>query len=162
MASVISQLSILIRPISTLVLSLLFPSWPAHQKAVLRSFLSSPQAIFASLTMARDEMRIITELEISFLEEHSSKLWLYYADKDDWVGKERETIIRYLKEQAADRIVRDIHRTPHAFCIRGSIYLLWGCDALNRSTVHSELLATQCANWLRHGEFVEGQVVTDI
>lgn len=116
-ASVISQLSVLIRPICAPVLSLLYSSWPAHQKAVLRSLLFSPQAIFAALSMAQDEMRIITAPDILFLKEYSSKLWLYYADKDNWVGKEREAIIGCLGDRAADRIVHDVHGTPHAFCI---------------------------------------------
>ncbi|KAF8498005.1 hypothetical protein JB92DRAFT_2817469 [Gautieria morchelliformis] len=144
-ASVISRLSVLIRPISAPVLSVLFPSWPPHQKAVLHSLLSSPRAIFSCLTMASDEMRVITAPNISCLQDHSSKLWLFYAAKDDWVGKERETITEVLGDPAAFRIVHDKHRVPHAFCI-----------------LHGEIVATQCANWLRHGGFIQGQVDIDI
>ena len=66
--------------------------------------------------MARDEMHIITALDVSFLSQHSSKLWFYYAERDDWVGKERESVMQVLREPAAFRTVPGI---PHAFCICG-------------------------------------------
>ena len=86
--------------------------------------------------MAHDEMDVITAPDTSFLKDHSSKLWLYYADRDDWVGKERETIIGLIGEPAVDRTVHDRHGTPHAFCICRSPYLFSDCHALKyvRST----------------------------
>jgi Lipid-droplet associated hydrolase len=67
--------------------------------------------------MARDEMRTISAPDASFLTQHSSKLWLYYAEKDDWVGKEREAIIELLGESTDVKIVHDKQGVPHAFCI---------------------------------------------
>ncbi|KAF8578408.1 alpha/beta-hydrolase [Ramaria rubella] len=132
--SVISGLSVLIRPVSAPILSLLFPSWPTYQKAVLLALVCSPSAIFETLTMSHDEMRIITTPEIPLLTQHASKLWFYYADKDDWVGQERERVAELLGDSAA--IV--YCRVPHAFCI-----------------LHSDLVAAQCVEWLKQGGFVE-------
>jgi len=136
-ASIISRLSILLWPIVTPSVYLLYPSWPEHQRAILRSFIRSPDSIFAALTLAEDEMRIITTPDHSLLTEHSSKIWLYYAEKDDWVGEEREIITQLLGEPGGVRIVHCIHEIPHAFCI-----------------LHGDLVAQQCGNWLRMGGFV--------
>ncbi|KAF8519114.1 hypothetical protein BU17DRAFT_90299 [Hysterangium stoloniferum] len=136
-ASIISRLSILLRPIVTPTVYLLYSSWPEHQRAVLRSFIRSPDSIFAALILAEDEMRTITAPDHSLLTEHLSKLWLCYAEKDDWVGEEREVLTRLLGEPADVRIVHCNHGVPHAFCI-----------------LHGDLIAQQCGNWLRMGGFV--------
>lgn len=66
--------------------------------------------------MAHDEMRTITELDVSLLKQHSAKLWVYYAEKDDWVGGEREKFIQSLGSDPV-RVIHCKHGVPHAFCI---------------------------------------------
>lgn len=71
--------------------------------------------------MAHDEMRMIKEPDSMFLKEKSSNLWLYYAETDNWVGKERESIISLLGEGAIR--LRCNHGVPHSFCIRKPRFL---------------------------------------
>jgi hypothetical protein len=77
-------------------------SWPENQLQVLRRFLQSPAAIYAGFTMANDEMKTVLELDVSFLSEYSDRFWFYYAEKDDWVGEQREVVLRALRGTPAE------------------------------------------------------------
>jgi len=79
--------------------------------------LRSPSVIQACLSMAHDEMRTNTTPDASFLKEQSRKLWLYYAEKDNWVGKEKAVILNILGEDSHVRVMHCQHGVPHAFCI---------------------------------------------
>src|SRR5215813_5388082 len=50
----VSTLSVMIRPVVTVILSLLYSSWPLHQRDVLETLIRSPETIRACLSMARD------------------------------------------------------------------------------------------------------------
>ncbi|KIJ46409.1 hypothetical protein M422DRAFT_29264 [Sphaerobolus stellatus SS14] len=137
LAATVSNLSVLIRPFVTPIVSLLYSPWPDHQRRVLSSLLRSTSAIRACLNMAYDEMRTIKAPDDLLLTKQSSKLWLYYAEKDNWVGQEREIIISLLGQDATVRVVHCKHGVPHAFCI-----------------LHGDLIAEQVSSWLVEGGFV--------
>ncbi|KAI0062556.1 hypothetical protein BV25DRAFT_1870311 [Artomyces pyxidatus] len=135
---IISHLSVLVRSLPLRILSVLFPGWPDAQLLVLRTLLRSPSAIYTVLTLANNEIETIRELDVAVLDQHVEHLWLYFAEDDDWVGEQREHILRALHgTPAAVRVVHGHRDVPHAFSIN-----------------HGEELATQCLEWLRTGNFV--------
>jgi len=80
--------------------------------------LRSPAAIYACLMLADEEMKTITKLDEGLMNEHQHKLWLYFAEHDDWVGEGREEIIKaFHPDHEAVRIVHGEADIPHAFCI---------------------------------------------
>jgi hypothetical protein len=88
--------------------------------------------------MGHDEMTNIRDLDAALLDEHKERIWFYYAEKDDWVGEERETVLRAIDANLAHaRVIRGPADIPHAFCIN-----------------HGEQLAKQCYEWLVSGGFV--------
>ena len=99
-------------------LRLVLHSWPESQLQVLRRFLQAPAALYASLTMADDEMKTVLELDVGFLREFSDKVWFYYAERDDWVGGQREVVLRALRGTPAEvRVVHGHSDIPHGFTI---------------------------------------------
>ena len=116
----IAYLSLLLKFAPQWVLRLFVPSWPENQLRVLRRILQSPAAIYAALTMADDEMRTVLDLDVNFLREFSDKLWLYYAERDHWVGEQREVVLRVLRGTPAEVRVGYGHSDiPHDFSISG-------------------------------------------
>jgi hypothetical protein len=100
------------------ILRRFFPSWPESQLRVLRRFLQSTAAIYASLTMADDAMKTVLELDVGFLREFSDKLWFYYAESDLWVSEQREAVLRALSGTPAEvRVVYGHSDIPHDFSI---------------------------------------------
>lgn len=93
------------------MLSYLFYRWPESQVASLRPLIRSGPAVYQTLTMASEEMQRIRGLgdDIDW-----ARVWLFYGGNDDWVGTEREVVLRACK---SDRVVLDPD-VPHAFCIR--------------------------------------------
>ena len=68
--------------------------------------------------MADDEMKTVLELDVSFLREFSDKVWFYYAERDDWVGGQREVVLRALRGTPAEvRVVHGHSDIPHGFTI---------------------------------------------
>jgi len=116
------------------LLSNFCPGWPSNQLDVLRSFLGSRETVLTSLNMAREEMLTIRGLDETFLDTARHKLWMYFAETDDWVDANRETILSHI-DAASVGVVHGPHGVPHAYCIN-----------------HSDTLAEQCLNWL-HGIF---------
>jgi Lipid-droplet associated hydrolase len=105
------------------LLAFLYRAWPASQLAVLKDLISSPACISAALVMASDEMKVIKDLDIELLQEFKSKLHFYYASHDDWVGNERDELIKALHPEDL-KVVHGEHGIPHAFCISGySLFL---------------------------------------
>lgn len=126
---VLAYLSHLVKqiiPIPKCILAFLFrrPSWPADQLQVLHDFLRAPGAVYASLTMAHDEMGTVRELDADFLRELAHDLWFYYAEEDGWVGEEqRAVVLRALRgTHAESHVVLGRAGIPHAFCISATIY----------------------------------------
>ena len=114
-------LSPLLRMLPNFIYTAIYRNWPAPQIGVLRELIRSPAAIYACLTLADEEMKTITDLDEGLMNELQHKLWLYFAEHDDWVGDSREEIIRtFHPEQEAVRIVRGEADIPHAFCISES------------------------------------------
>ena len=103
--------------------------------------------------MANDEMNTIKELDLPLLQECKVKLHFYYADRDDWVGEEKDRVLRALHpDREVLSVVHDTHDIPHAFCISTSMTQLGGIHALKYSTViidHGDQLSEQCFSWLQ-------------
>lgn len=116
---IISWLSVCIRAIPTRVMAaLLFPDWPSAQLQVLRAFLNSPASIYASLSMAHEEMTTIRDLDVQLLQEHRHKVHLYFAEFDNWVDKQKDTVLRAFDvDEGNFRVVHGHKDIPHAFCI---------------------------------------------
>ncbi|KAJ7102109.1 hypothetical protein B0H15DRAFT_813220, partial [Mycena belliarum] len=129
---ILSYLSYLTRLIP---LPMFFPDWPAHQIDVLRSFLNSPATIFACASMAHEEMLAIRELDTALLEQHRHRIYLYFAQEDEWVSTHKSTIIRSFKEMGGEASSVVEANVPHAFCIN-----------------HGHEVAEQCSAWLRDSE----------
>lgn len=98
---------------------------------MLRSLLDSPIAIFAALSMAHDEMKVIRALDQELLAAHKEKIWLYFARNDSWVGESRNDIVRVIGKESL-RVVDGERDIPHAFCISE-------CSLLEFTTRHAEL-----------------------
>lgn len=115
---IIALASVLTRLLPISVLARLFPTWPLEQLLVLRSLLHSPPAVLAALTMAHDEMNSIRALDVALLNEHKEIIWIYFAEQDDWVGRQRDVILRSFDgEPNSVRIIHGHQDIPHAFCI---------------------------------------------
>lgn len=68
--------------------------------------------------MSDDEMKSIRELDVALLNENRRRIWMYFAEKDDWVGEEREVVIRaFDPDPGTIRVVHGERDIPHAFCI---------------------------------------------
>ncbi|PPQ64493.1 hypothetical protein CVT26_002032 [Gymnopilus dilepis] len=124
MRSILSFLTAFTVYLPEFVYAHLYAHWPPQQLRVLRDFLSSPTSVLAALSMAYQEMKCIRDLDLSSLECHKKKLYFYYAQDDDWVGKEREHIFRVLcaEEQSLNMRLAP-EGIPHAFCISEESFL---------------------------------------
>ena len=77
--------------------------------------------------MARSEMETIKDLDIPLLKQYHSRMFWYFAEKDDWVGEEKEKILACLSTAAGHEqgltgnVVQCRMGIPHAFCIVSSI-----------------------------------------
>ena len=68
---------------------------------------------------------MITTLGEELLREHQDKLWLYFAESDDWVGESREEIVRaFRSDHEPIHVVHGEADIPHEFCISGCRLLL--------------------------------------
>ncbi|KAL4268111.1 AB hydrolase superfamily protein [Pleurotus pulmonarius] len=133
-ATMISRISNILRilPLPSL-LSWIFRSWPARQRTVLEGLLRSPPSILATLSMADDEMKLVRGLDTQLLQQNSYKIWMYFAQSDDWVGDSKNVILHSFQlDQNSVRVVHGHHGIPHAYCIE-----------------HGEQLADQCFEWLK-------------
>jgi len=101
------------------ILGVLFRSYPRLALNALHSFLRSPQVIFAAMSLAHDEMINIRRLDSELLNRHSDLLWIYFAQRDDWVGQQMATILEAFGGDEA-RIFHDESGVQHAFCINQS------------------------------------------
>lgn len=63
-------------------------------------------------------MKIVRELDNALLEKHQKRIWFYYAEHDNWVGDQREVVLRIIDNELVSlRVVRGHRDIPHAFCI---------------------------------------------
>ena len=116
-----ASISPLLRILPSFVYTAIYHNWAAPQISVLRDLLRSPAAIYACLTLADEEMKTITRLDKEFINEYQHKLWMYFAEHDDWVGDSREEIVEtFHSGREAVCIVRGEAGVPHAFCISES------------------------------------------
>jgi len=125
---VVSSLSIFAKPLPASVYSAFFRSWPSSQIRVLQSLVRSPSSIYSALSMAHEEMQVIRDIDNTLLSSHTEKIWVYFAEHDNWVAEHRETVVSTLGH--SDRIVHCQLDIPHAFCLN-----------------HGEAMARQCARW---------------
>lgn len=113
-----AYLSMFVQYTPQCLLRLVMLSWPESQLQVLRRFLHAPAAIYAAFTMADDEMKTVRELDVSFLREFSDRVWFYYAERDSWVGAQREVVLSALRGTPAEaRVVHGRSDILHGFCI---------------------------------------------
>jgi hypothetical protein len=119
----LAYLSLLVRHVPLSIHRLAQSSWPENQLQMLRRFLRAPKAIYASLTMAHDEMQTVLDVDADFLREFADDLWFYYADEDGWVGEQREVVLRALRGTSAEgRVVHGPGGVPHGFCISAALF----------------------------------------
>ncbi|KAF9502486.1 alpha/beta-hydrolase [Pleurotus eryngii] len=130
----ISRIANILRVIPlSCILSWIFRSWPAHQRSVLEGLLRSPSSILATLSMADDEMKLVRDLDIQVLKRNNLKVWMYFAQSDDWVGDSKDVILHsFQPDEGSARVAHGHHGIPHAYCIE-----------------HGEHLADQCFEWLQ-------------
>ena len=118
MPLVAALLSPLLRILPNFVYTAIYRAWPAPQLNILRDLLRSPTAIYACLTLADEEMKTIVGLDGGLMNEQQHKLWLYFAEYDDWVGESKERVINtFHPDHKAIRVVHGETGIPHAFCI---------------------------------------------
>lgn len=68
--------------------------------------------------MGYDEMVNVRDLDSALLEKHKDRIWLYYGERDDWVGDQREAVLRAIDAHPGYAGVVYGHKDiPHAFCI---------------------------------------------
>ncbi|KAF9270031.1 hypothetical protein L218DRAFT_952225 [Marasmius fiardii PR-910] len=136
--SVISSLSPVLRSLPPAFISSLFSEWPPAQITVLSKLLSSPDSIFACLSMAHDEMNGILTLNAELLKRHRHHIRIFFTLVDGWVGEQEDVIRGFFEESepGSVKIVRGIDGIPHAFCIN-----------------HGEEVAKQCAQWITTHDF---------
>lgn len=70
--------------------------------------------------MGHEEMLRIRDLDTTIDWE---RVWLFYGGGDEWVGSEREVVMRACSGKG-DRVVLD-EDVPHAFCIRACILFIF-------------------------------------
>ena len=69
-------------------------------------------------------MKTVLQLDVEFLREFSDRVWFYYAERDDWVGAQREVVLSALRGTPAEaRVVRGRGDIPHGFCISEFFFL---------------------------------------
>ncbi|KAK7680572.1 hypothetical protein QCA50_016354 [Cerrena zonata] len=132
---IISYLSICAGLLPLGVVSYLYKDWPTPQVHVLRSLLKSPSAVYASLSMADEEMKTIKEADVDLLTTFGDRIHLYFAENDNWVGEQKDLLLKMFDER--HRVVHGDSDIPHAFCIN-----------------HGEPLAVQCFEWLKEGGLI--------
>ncbi|OCB87857.1 hypothetical protein A7U60_g4991 [Sanghuangporus baumii] len=137
MPSILSHLSKVFRVIPKSILRLLFRDWPPEQIEVLWSFLNCPSAILATLKMAHQEMDTIKDLDKELFNSVKHKLYLFFAEKDDWVGDNKDMVLREMSDEPHSiRIIHGRHDIPHAYCIN-----------------HGKELGEQTLKWLQDDVF---------
>lgn len=128
--SIISSLGPMAQVLPFSVYSWLFPTWPHAQHLVLKSLATSRSASYAALHMAHEEMDNVTTLDEESLLKYKKKLWFFFAERDDWVGGERERIIGVLgNDTESVQVVHGTGDIPHAFCI-SELFRLGGIGSL--------------------------------
>jgi hypothetical protein len=115
----VAKLTVITKVIPTqAILCRLYPEWPQAHIEVLHSFVASPATVMACLTMADDEMMTILDLDNATFVKHRQKFWLFFAEKDDWVADNKQTILQCVGEDLHDvRVVHGTYGIPHAFSI---------------------------------------------
>ena len=100
------------------LLSALFSSYPPAQLNVLRSLITTPTSVYNALTLAHDEMTTIRELDVDLLRTHRHRIHLYFGESDDWVGKNKEVILKAFEADEGNvKVVHGHPDIPHSFCI---------------------------------------------
>ncbi|PVG03234.1 alpha/beta-hydrolase [Serendipita vermifera] len=122
---ILSTLARLLMTLFPFILSVLFRIWPKDALVVLTTFVSSSNALYASMTLAGDEMRSVTTLNTALLSRVKPKLQIVYSEKGDgWVGTNYEEVVSKLEDCASN-----VHfaKVPHAFCIHHSREMAEAC-----------------------------------
>lgn len=119
---------------------------------MLRAFVGSSTAVNSSLAMANEEMKSINNLDIDVIDQHQDKLRFFHAEQDDWVGEERERLLKLLgpiRVAHPSRFIIAPTGVPHVFCVSESTLFAWMTFLHHcHSQDHYELVANQCHDWL--------------
>ncbi|KDE07896.1 hypothetical protein, variant [Microbotryum lychnidis-dioicae p1A1 Lamole] len=105
---------------------------------VTTGLVTSPGSVIAALTMAREEMRDVTDLDVEMLKKYGDRLCWYWArgDDDGWVLPSSVQEIEQVLDQAGfakERRKKCEEGMQHAFIL---------------TTTHSDSLAIRCAAWV--------------
>jgi len=77
--------------------------------------------------MGDEEMVEIQDLDVELLHQNRQRIWFYFADRDDWVGKQKTAILESFKPDAGSlRITYGNSYVPHAFCISEYTFEVFG------------------------------------
>ncbi|KAF8632969.1 hypothetical protein AX15_001566 [Amanita polypyramis BW_CC] len=99
------------------MLSIIFATWPGPQIRALRLLLDSPRTIWAAMEMAYHEMQGIKEPDVPLLMSNRDRLYFYFAEQDDWVGRYRDDILKSFEPDRRAKVVQGQRDIPHVFCI---------------------------------------------
>lgn len=115
---------------------------PSDSALVTASLVTSPCVVAATLSMAREEMLRITELDKDVLRTYGDRMRFYWARKDGWVLESAIAEIGETLEGSgykAERRLRCAEGMAHAFCVVDE---------------HAASLAGKCVEWIRQDGIV--------
>ena len=68
-------------------------------------------------------MNTIKELDVALLQQYRHRIHLYFGEADDWVGKNKDTILKAFEADEENVKVAHGHPDiPHSFCISEYMY----------------------------------------
>jgi hypothetical protein len=71
--------------------------------------------------MAYDEMNAIQTLESNAFGTVSGCIWLFFGERDGWVGTQKTEVLKVLDQTMTNhhqvKVVHAVTDVPHAFCI---------------------------------------------
>ncbi|GAA5976279.1 hypothetical protein JCM11641_001103 [Rhodosporidiobolus odoratus] len=108
---------------------------------VTSQLVASPQSVLAALTLAKEELATVKELDEEAIRNAAGKMWVYYAQegKDGWVTSQcmsevGEVLERSVGKEGREKRVKVCGEgMPHAFVL---------------DEAHSASLARKCATWI--------------
>ncbi|GAA5933664.1 hypothetical protein JCM3775_003766 [Rhodotorula graminis] len=107
---------------------------------VTTALVGSPESVVAALTMAREELERVRDVDVDALERYGDRMWVYWAAEgvDGWVTEEAvreidDVLERVAGEEGRARRQRCSEGMPHAFVL---------------NEAHTTSLARKCAGWI--------------
>jgi hypothetical protein len=111
---VLAWLGAIVCHIFPFLIPFIHSGWPQHQVLVLQDFLSSTAATTAAMTLGRDEMVRVQELDEHLLSQIGSKHRVLYSESgDNWVAGNSAQVVQTINNPGHIKFIP----VPHAFCI---------------------------------------------